>query len=120
MDTRELIEQASLIAGSQNKLASLLDMYPSHLVEMKKGTRPCSWRLRGKLRAMLGEDPTHAFMAAMAEDLEQSENADEKKAANGFKAMLAALPEPNGKSPADLEISRASSSWRNRRDSNPR
>lgn len=34
-------------------------------------------------------------MAAMAEDLEQSENEDEKKAADSFKAMLAAFPSDN-------------------------
>lgn len=31
------------------------------------------------MRAVTGEDPAHAFMAAMAEDLEQSGNEDEKK-----------------------------------------
>ena len=44
------------------------------------------------MRVILGEDPTHAFVAAMAEDLAASENADEKKAADGFQAMLAAFP----------------------------
>lgn len=58
-------------------------------------------------------------MSAMAEDLALSENADEKKAADGFKAMLAALPEEKEESPADPEINGASI-WRNRRDSNPR
>lgn len=120
MSVKELIEAAAKVAGSQMRLAILLDTTAPTLIQMKQGTRPCNWRVRGKLRAVLGEDPTHAFMAAMAEDLEQSENADEKKAADGFKAMLAAFPEPNGKSPVNPEINRASSSWRNRRDSNPR
>ena len=40
----------------------------------------------------------------VAEDLAASENADEKKAADGFAAMLAAFPD----------------GWRKRRDSNPR
>ena len=119
MELKMLIEHASAIAGSQRKLAALLEMNPSNLIEMKNDQRPCNWRVRGKLRAILGEDPTHAFMAAMAEDLEQSNNDDEKKAADGFKAMLAAFPDTKEKSPADDEISRASS-WRNRRDSNPR
>ncbi|MFT4241452.1 MAG: hypothetical protein QM569_04125 [Acidovorax sp.] len=79
-------------------------MNPSNLLAMKKGERPANWRIRGKLRAVLGEDPAHAFMAAMAEDLEQSENDDEKKAADGFKTMLAAF---------------ANDDWRKRRDSNP-
>jgi hypothetical protein len=42
-------------------------------------------------------------MAAMTEDLESSQHEDEKKAADGFKAMLAAFPD----------------GWRKRRDSNP-
>lgn len=89
----ELIERAAEAAGSQRKLAALLEVNPSNLIEMKQGKRACGWRVRGKMRAILGEDPAHAFMAAMAEDLEQSEREDEKKAADGFKAMLAAFPD---------------------------
>ncbi|WP_454903230.1 hypothetical protein [Variovorax gossypii] len=116
----KLIEAAAAVAGSQVKLAALLDTTAPTLIQMKQGKRPCNWRVRGKLRAVLGEDPTRAFIAAMAEDLELSENADEKKAADGFKAMLAAFPESNEKSPVDTAINGASSTWRNRRDSNPR
>lgn len=89
----DLIERAAEAAGSQRKLAALLEMNPSNLIEMKQGKRACSWRVRGKMRAILGEDPTHAFMAAMAEDLSVSDNEDEKKAADGFAAMLAAFPD---------------------------
>lgn len=89
----ELIERASKAAGSQRKLAALLEMNPSNLIEMKQGKRLCGWRVRGKMRAIVGEDPTHAFMAAMTEDLSTSENEDEKKAADGFNAMLAAFPD---------------------------
>lgn len=88
----ELIEQAAIAAGSQRKLAQLLETTGPTLIQMKQGKRPANWRVRGKLRVILGEDPTHAFVAAMAEDLAASENADEKKAADGFKAMLAAFP----------------------------
>ena len=87
-----LIEKASQVAGSQRKLAALLELNPSNLIEMKQGKRPCNWRVRGKLRAILGEDPARAFIAAMKEDLETSENEDEKKAADGLEAMLAAIP----------------------------
>ncbi|WP_404302684.1 hypothetical protein [Alicycliphilus denitrificans] len=100
----ELIEAAAIAAGSQRKLAALLDTTAPTLIQMKQGKRPANWRVRGKLRAILGEDPAHAFIAAMAEDLASSENEDEKKAADGFKAMLAAFPDD----------------WRKRRDSNPR
>ena len=88
-----LIDKAASIAGSKAQLANLMGIPKSHITQMKKGERPANWRARGKLRAILGESPEHAFMAAMAEDLEQSENEDEKKAASGFKAMLAALPD---------------------------
>ena len=116
----ELIEAAAAVAGSQVKLAALLDTTAPTLIQMKQGKRPCNWRVRGKLRAVLGEDPTRAFITAMAEDLEQSENTDEKKAADGFRAMLAAFPESHEKSPVNPKINEASSTWRNRRDSNPR
>ena len=104
MTIKEMIENAASIAGSQRKLAEILEIDAASLIQMKQGKRPANWRVRGKLRAILGEDPAHAFMAAMAEDLEQSENQDEKKAAESFKELLAAIPD----------------AWRKRRDSNPR
>lgn len=91
MEIKNLIERAAKAAGSQRKLAALLEMNPANLIEMKQGKRPANWRVRGGLRAILGEDPAAAFMAAMAEDLEQSEKEDEKKAAEGFRAILAAF-----------------------------
>ena len=100
----QLIDAAAKATGSLRKLAALTEMHAPDLVKMKKGERPANWRVRGKLRAVLGEDPTHAFMNAMVEDLEASKNEDEKKAADGFKTMLAAFPDTG---------------WRRRRDSNP-
>ena len=91
-DLVALIDEASAAAGSQAKLAELLGLHKSHITQMKQGTRSASWRVRGNMRVILGEDPTHAFVAAMAEDLAASENADEKKAADGFEVMLAAFP----------------------------
>ena len=99
----DLIERAAAAAGSQRKLALLLEMNPSNLIEMKQGKRACGWRVRGKLRVILGQDPAHAFVAAMAEDLAASDNADEKKAAATFEQMLAAFPD----------------GWRKRSPSNP-
>lgn len=103
-DLVTLIDEAASKAGNQARLAELMGVPKSHITQMKQGNRPANWRVRGKLRAILGEDPTHAFMAAMAEDLAQSDREDEKKAADGFRAMLAAFPDD----------------WRKRRDSNPR
>lgn len=88
----QLIEKAAEALGSQTRLAEVIGMPKSHITQMKQGKRHVNWRVRGKLRAVLGEDPAHAFVAAMLEDLDDSENEDEKKAAEGLKAMLAAFP----------------------------
>ena len=91
-EMNELIEKAATVAGSQKKLADMLEIAAPNLIEMKKGKRPANWRIRGGLRAILGEHPARAFMAAMAEDLEGSELPDEREAAEGFRVMLA-LPD---------------------------
>ena len=104
LQLNNLIAKATPIVGSQRKLAALLGLDNANLVQMKNGTRPCGWRVRGKLRAIIGEDPTQAFMTAMAEDLETSENEDEKKAATGFKAMLAAFPAKTKKNPVGSKV----------------
>ena len=117
-ELNDLIEKAALIAGSQQKLAKLLEVAHPSLVQMKQGKRPANWRVRGGLRVVLGEDPARAFMTAMTEELELSEKADEKKAAEGFKAILAAFPAENEESPNDQIV--GADSWRKRRDSNPR
>ena len=122
METKDklifLIEKATAIAGNQSKLAEALGMPRSHITQIKQGKRPANWRVRGGLRAILGEDPAAAFMAAMAEDLEQSEKTDEKKAAEGFRAILAAFPDAE-KEKALIDINQGVNSWRKRRDSNP-
>lgn len=88
-----LIEKAAEVVGSQAKLAEVLELHKSNLTHMKQGTRKANWKIRGKLRAITGEDPAHAFMAAMAEDLEETGGEDEKKAAEGFKTLMAAFPD---------------------------
>ena len=94
----QLIDAAAKKVGSQARLARTLGLLPQNLAEMKHGKRAMNWRLRGHLRATLGEEPTRAFVEAITEDLEKSENPDEQKAAAGFRAMLAAFPE--GEEPA--------------------
>ena len=108
-----LIDKAATVAGNQAKLARILEIPRSHITDMKKGIRPANWRIRGGLRAILGEDPAAAFMAAIAEDLEQSEKEDEKKAAEGFRAILAAFPEAE-KEKALIENNQGFNSWRKR------
>ena len=94
MDTTELnamLTAAIPIAGSQRKLAQMLDMEPANLIKMKKGERPANWRVRGKLRTILGDAPARAFMLAMAEELGQSENKAEREAAAVFATFSAML-----------------------------
>lgn len=93
MQIDELITEAAEKVGGQNKLAAILEMDNGNLAKIKKGDRPANWRVRGKLRVILGQDPAHAFVEAMAEELATSDNEDEKKAAAGFEAMLAAFPD---------------------------
>lgn len=115
-----LIDDASSIAGSQAKLAALLGMPKNHITEMKKGRRPCNWRTRGKLRAILGEDPAFALMSEMTAELEHSTNADELRAAESFRVMLAEYPNGLAKEENPASPSTSGVVWRNRRDSNPR
>ena len=63
------------------------------------------------LRAIPDEDPASAYMAAMAEDLEQSEKADEQKAAEGFKAILVAFSDEEKALSANTQ---GFDSWRKR------
>ena len=111
MELNKLIEEAALIVGSQNKLAKMMDMNPSNLIEMKQGKRRASWRVRGKLRAILGEDPTRAFMAEIAAELEESENSDERKAAENFRGMLAVFTDEEKALSANTQ---GFDSWRKR------
>lgn len=103
-----LIERAAEAVGSQTRLAEILEIPKSHISQMKAGKRTANWKVRGSLRAIAGEEPARAFMAAMAEDLEQSEKADEKKAAESFKAILAAFPIDGGNGVLQNNVRRSS------------
>ena len=87
----QLIERASALAGSQNKLAKMLAMDSPSLTQIKHGKRPMNWRIRGKLRAFTGENPAHAFIAAIVDELAQSDDATEKEATHQLKAALTRL-----------------------------
>lgn len=92
----QMIEEAAAKVGSQNKLARILGIAGPNLTEMKQGKRPANWRIRGKLRAVLGEDPATAFVSAMAEDLARSDDEEEKKAAIQLAAMVEAFAGAGG------------------------
>ena len=118
-ELKNLIEEASLIAGNQTQLAQILGIPKGNLTQMKQGLRPANWKIRGGLRAIITGDAARAYMQEMASELEQSENEGEKKAAEGFKAILAAFPEAENQKP-QVTDHLGFGSWRKRRDSNPR
>lgn len=89
--TTQLIGQATERAGGLRQLGKLIDLNPSTLVAMRKGERPANYRVRAKLRAVLGEHPASAVLAAVTEDLQQSTNATEKEAAAALIAISAML-----------------------------
>lgn len=110
-----LINEASKIAGSQRKLADLLDLSNANLIQMKNGTRHCNWRVRGKLRAILGEDPAFALMSEMTAELEGSTNADEQRAAESFRAILNAYPNGVAKEENPASANTDGVVWRRRK-----
>lgn len=89
----QLIDRAAEVAGGQNRLARQIEEDPGALANMKKGRRPANWRVRAKLRVVLGEDPLKAFALEIANELADSKNPDEKKAAKGLTAMVEAMPD---------------------------
>ena len=93
---KALIEKAAEVVGSQTQLAKILGIPKGNLTQMKQGTRPANWKIRGGLRAIVTGDPARAFREEMASELEHSESEDEKKAAESFKAILAAFPVDGG------------------------
>ena len=122
-----LIEKAAEAVGSQTRLAEILQIPKSHISQMKAGTRAANWRMRGTLRVIAGQDPTRAYMEAMADELEQSEKNDEKRAADGFRTYLA-MPDADLRAMVGIQNeekplnanTQGFDSWRKRRDSNPR
>ncbi len=91
MDTKTLIETASLKAGSQRKLAEQIGVSAGNLTEMKKGTRACSLRTRAKLAEVAGYDLKTAVIEGVIEEFQEG-TATEKEAARGLKAILKAFP----------------------------
>ncbi|MDE2429955.1 MAG: hypothetical protein KGM99_14610 [Burkholderiales bacterium] len=91
MKARELIEAAAEKAGSQRKLATLIDVQPGNLTEMKQGKRTCSLAVRARLAEVAGYDLKRAVIEGAIEELEGGD-ATEKEAARGLRAILKAFP----------------------------
>lgn len=85
------IEKAASVAGSQARLAKMLDVYPTHLSNMKAGTRPCTIETRVRIAEIAGEDPTRAIIEGLIAQLDQSVEV-QAGAARMMQSMLDAFP----------------------------
>lgn len=92
-----------------------------NLSEMRKGKRPCPIGIRARIASIAGHDTTRAILEGLADKLDPSDEY-ENQALLQLSALINAFPEEgeHEKSPVNPEINGASSTWRNRRDSNPR
>ena len=115
------MDRAIEIAGSQNKLAAQLGIPGPNLSEMRTGKRPCPIGIRARIASIAGHDTTRAILEGLADKLDPTDEY-EKQALLQLSALINAFPEEgeHEKSPVNPKIDRASSAWRNRRDSNPR
>lgn len=80
------IEKASKIVGGQAKLAEVIGVYPTHLSNMKQGTRPCTLDKRIAIAQLAGDDPYRAVIEGLAAQL-----SDEDEIQAGAKKMLQAM-----------------------------
>ena len=87
------IDKAAKIVGSQTKLAQMLDLYPSHLSNMKAGTRPCTIDTRVRLAEIAGDDPQRAIIEGLIAQLNPNVEL-QAGAARMLQSMLDAFP-PN-------------------------
>lgn len=85
------IDKAAKIAGSQARLARLLDLYPTHLSNMKAGTRPCTIETRVKIAEIAGDDPQRAIIEGLVAQLDQTDEM-QAGAAKMLQSMLDAFP----------------------------
>lgn len=85
------IEKAAEVVGSQSNLAKELGLYPSHLSNMKAGTRPCTIETRIKLAEIAGHDPYRAIIEGLIAQLDQSVEL-QAGAAKMLQSMLDAFP----------------------------
>lgn len=82
-----LIEKASLVAGSDYKLAQLLGMQQPTIVAWKKGKRACSAPDRAALADIAGENAAEAAIEAVLEGI-NIETAKGQRAAQALSQAL--------------------------------
>lgn len=82
-----LIEKASLIAGSEYKLAQLLGMQQPTIAAWKTGKRACSAPDRAALADVAGENPAEAALEAVLEGV----NLETPKGQRAAQALSTAL-----------------------------
>ncbi|WP_243021374.1 helix-turn-helix domain-containing protein [Simplicispira sedimenti] len=85
------IDKAANIVGSQTKLAQMLDIYPTHLSNMKAGTRPCTINTRVRIAEIAGDDPQRAIIEGLIAQLDKDDQRQAGAAAM-LQSMLDAFP----------------------------
>ena len=123
MSLKFSIEKASSIAGSQTRLAAMIDVTPQNLSDFKRGKRVCGLKKRIQIAEIAGVDRLRTIFEYFADSLDD-EDKYEAQAKATIDAMLSAFPpetdeQPETKKPLGA-ISSQGVSWRKRRDSNSR
>lgn len=77
MRLEKLIEEASLIAGSQKDLAERLGLSKQNITDMKNGRRKCNLKTRARLAWIAGYEALPFLLDGVAEDIEESGQTEE-------------------------------------------
>lgn len=95
MSLLDTINQASTMAGSQNKLAEMIGTTSGTLSAIKTGVRHCPLSMRARIAHIAGIDPKIEMIKALVEELSEKDPF-EAEVRTGLSAILAAFP--NGRS----------------------
>lgn len=125
MPFKSTIEKASEVAGSQRALAALLGETEQHISSFKTGARVCGLKKRLQIAEIAGADRLRTIFEYFEDSLDASDQY-EAQAKSTIRAMLDAFPPETDEvhaqkeKPLKAQSPQGSSSWRKRRDSNPR
>ena len=91
MSLKALIDKAIETAGSQAKLAEMMDVKQQHISAWKTGIRTCTTPTRIKLCEITGYDLKTALLEQVVEGLDENDET-QKGAKEMIQAMLDAFP----------------------------
>lgn len=91
MSLRALIDKAIETAGSQAKLAELMNVKQQHISAWKTGVRNCTTATRIELCKIANYDLPTALLEQVVESLDES-NSTQAEAAKTLSALLKAFP----------------------------